>query len=64
MSPRKPSEAPKPSATEDENVICSFCGRQRNNVQLMYVGMGGAICDECILDIMAILIDNAAQNEG
>lgn len=40
---------------------CSFCGRQRNQVQMLISGTNGFICDECIEQAHGIVRENAAQ---
>lgn len=53
---------------ENNDAICGFCGRRRNEVQRMIAGLTAQICDECIalsIDALAGDPDDAtAVEEG
>ena len=33
---------------EDENLVCSFCGKTRDQVRKLIAGPGVYICDDCV----------------
>ncbi len=37
---------------------CSFCGRKRSDVQMLISGNNGFICENCIEQAHAIVVDN------
>jgi ATP-dependent Clp protease ATP-binding subunit ClpX len=41
---------------------CSFCGRKRNEVQMLISGQNGFICENCIEQAHAIVKDSV-QNQ-
>ena len=42
---------------------CSFCGRKRNEVQMLISGQNGFICENCIEQAHAIVKDGASKKE-
>ncbi|PTT42933.1 ATP-dependent Clp protease ATP-binding subunit ClpX [Chryseobacterium sp. HMWF028] len=42
---------------------CSFCGRKRNEVQMLISGQNGFICENCIEQAHAIVKDGASKTE-
>ena len=40
---------------------CSFCGRKRNEVQMLISGQNGFICENCIEQAHAIVKDGASK---
>ncbi|WP_415325461.1 ATP-dependent Clp protease ATP-binding subunit ClpX [Chryseobacterium sp. MMS23-Vi53] len=42
---------------------CSFCGRKRNEVQMLISGQNGFICENCIEQAHAIVKDTASKSE-
>nr|WP_315032731.1 ATP-dependent Clp protease ATP-binding subunit ClpX [uncultured Chryseobacterium sp.] len=42
---------------------CSFCGRKRNEVQMLISGQNGFICENCIEQAHAIVKDGASKSE-
>lgn len=40
---------------------CSFCGSKRSNVQMLISGNNGFICENCIEQAHAIVVDNATS---
>ena len=42
---------------------CSFCGRKRKEVEILISGNEGFICENCIEQAHAIVVENA-QKEG
>jgi len=43
---------------------CSFCGRKRNEVQMLISGQNGFICENCIEQAHVIVKDGAASQAG
>lgn len=41
---------------------CSFCGRNRNEVQMLISGQNGYICEGCIEQAHSIVVENAKPN--
>ena len=35
-------------STEDSELLCSFCGKNRRQVKKLIAGPGAYICDECV----------------
>lgn len=52
---KKPKAA---AAVKKEVLICSFCGKHKNQVRNLLAGPGVSICNECI-EAAVDLIDNA-----
>ena len=38
----------KVSSTEGEDTVCSFCGRKRSEVKMMFRSEDARICNHCI----------------
>ncbi|GAB4403878.1 MAG: ATP-dependent Clp protease ATP-binding subunit ClpX [Microscillaceae bacterium] len=38
-------------------LICSFCGKQKNEVMIIVSGLNGHICDECVFQAHQIVLD-------
>ncbi len=50
-----------PTKTSDnQNVVCSFCGKKRSQVALMIIGQSGNICDDCV-DVCLEIVDSDDQ---
>lgn len=43
---------------------CSFCGREKKEVNLLIAGMEGHICDNCVEQAYAIVEEELKKNEG
>ena len=43
---------------------CSFCGREKKDVNLLIAGMEGHICDNCIEQAHAIIEEEFKKNDG
>ena len=41
---------------------CSFCGKKRNEVQMLISGQDGFICENCIEQAHSIVVDNSKSN--
>ena len=39
----------------EENLECSFCGREKSETDLLIAGIGAHICDKCIEQAAGIL---------
>lgn len=62
--PSPPTTAPTPPITVDPKAtyICSFCGNKDIQVKVMIAGMNkSAICNECVVTCINILIDHAGR---
>ena len=42
---------------ENEQVKCSFCGRSKNEVDVMIAGVTGHICNHCITQAQNIVAE-------
>ncbi|PCJ89492.1 MAG: ATP-dependent Clp protease ATP-binding subunit ClpX [Flavobacteriales bacterium] len=40
---------------EEENIKCSFCGRDKRDAQVLIAGISGHICENCIVQARAIV---------
>ena len=47
------------SKTKNENIRCSFCGREKKDVNVLIAGITGHICDSCISQASAIVQEDA-----
>ena len=47
------------SKTNNENIRCSFCGREKKDVNVLIAGITGHICDSCISQASAIVQEDA-----
>ena len=43
---------------------CSFCGRHRNEVQMLISGQNGYICENCIEQAHSIVVENISDEES
>ena len=43
---------------------CSFCGRHRNEVQMLISGQNGYICENCIEQAHSIVKENVSGDES
>jgi hypothetical protein len=41
----------------EQNLICSFCGKSRFDVDLLIKGNDAFICDECVIICLEIIED-------
>ena len=44
----------------DQDVRCSFCGRQKDEVDILIAGATGHICDRCVEQAEAIVLEEAS----
>ena len=44
-----------------ENIVCSFCGRKKSEVNVLIAGISGHICDNCIGQANNIVKEEATQ---
>lgn len=47
---------------KDSNHVCSFCGKNKENVEKMIVGEGSAICNDCVDLCHNILIEDKIKD--
>jgi len=47
-----------------KEVVCSFCGRDKRDTELIVTGISGYICDRCISDAYQILKDEVMMKKG
>ena len=48
----------------DQDVRCSFCGRQKDEVDILIAGATGHICDRCVEQAEAIVLEEASTKGG
>jgi ATP-dependent Clp protease ATP-binding subunit ClpX len=53
-------------ATKDNQIKCSFCGRDKQDTQILIAGQSGHICDQCIAQATTIVKEelNAKNNSS
>lgn len=49
-------------AEDNAQVTCSFCGRNKKDVDLMISGIHAHICDKCIVQAQQILQEEVKRN--
>jgi len=49
------------AASEKREVKCSFCGRNKSDVNVLIAGVTGHICDNCITQAQSIIKEELAQ---
>lgn len=45
-----------------KDIICSFCGKDANNVEVMITGVTGNICAECVALAEEVLFEKRVKN--
>lgn len=50
--------------SKKKNQYCTFCGRGKNETQLLIAGLEGHICDACVEQAHEILSDEITTNKG
>ncbi|MEO6901749.1 MAG: ATP-dependent Clp protease ATP-binding subunit ClpX [Bacteroidia bacterium] len=48
-------------AKEDKEIKCSFCGRTKQNTEILIAGITGHICNHCVTQAQTIVKDEALQ---
>lgn len=48
-------------AKEDKEIKCSFCGRTKQNTEILIAGVTGHICNHCVIQAQTIVKDEALQ---
>jgi ATP-dependent Clp protease ATP-binding subunit ClpX len=51
-------------AKEDKEIKCSFCGRTKQNTEILIAGITGHICNHCVTQAQTIVKDEAAQRSS
>ena len=51
-------------AKDKEELICSFCARNKSQTQLLIAGLDAHICDKCILQAYGIVEDEAKKSDS
>ncbi|MFT7080858.1 MAG: ATP-dependent Clp protease ATP-binding subunit ClpX, partial [Cryomorphaceae bacterium] len=49
------------AGSEKREVKCSFCGRNKSDVNVLIAGVTGHICDNCITQAQSIIKEELAQ---
>ena len=47
----------------NDNIKCSFCGRDKQDTHVLIAGINGHICDECIAQAQGIVKEEAVVKE-
>ncbi|MFT4577023.1 MAG: ATP-dependent Clp protease ATP-binding subunit ClpX [Polaribacter sp.] len=50
--------------SKEENLECSFCGRQKSETNLLIAGIDAHICDKCIEQAGGILEEEVTEDDG
>jgi len=48
----------------DKDIQCSFCGRRKDEVEILIAGATGHICDRCVEQAEAIVLEEASAKSG
>ena len=48
----------------DKDIQCSFCGRRKDEVDILIAGATGHICDRCVEQAEAIVLEEATAKEA
>ena len=49
---------------EEKNISCSFCGRDKQDTQVLIAGINSHICDSCIQQATGIVEAEVEGNSG
>ena len=49
--------------SENEKISCSFCGRNKQDTNILIAGNSAHICDTCILQAHAIAIEDSVSKK-
>ena len=44
------------------DAVCSFCGREKENVEILIAGISGHICESCVKEADTIVQDESDKN--
>ena len=47
----------------NDNIKCSFCGRDKQDTHVLIAGINGHICDECITQAQGIVKEETVVKE-
>jgi ATP-dependent Clp protease ATP-binding subunit ClpX len=50
-------------SNKEEHLVCSFCGRDKKETNILIAGINGHICDQCIIQASSIVSEELAQQE-
>jgi len=48
----------------EKEIQCSFCGRKKQDTDLLIAGISGHICNHCVTQAQTIVRDEVKQNQG
>ena len=48
----------------EQDIQCSFCGRRKDEVEILIAGATGHICDRCVEQAEAIVLEEASAKSG
>ncbi len=51
-------------AKEEKEIKCSFCGRTKNDTDVLIAGITGHICNNCVTQAQTIVRDEMSQRSG
>ena len=51
-------------AKEEKDIKCSFCGRSKQNTDVLIAGITGHICNHCVNQAQTIVRDEIGQRAG
>ncbi len=51
-------------AKEEKEIKCSFCGRKKQETDVLIAGITGHICNHCVTQAQTIVRDELSQNSG
>ena len=46
----------------EKDAVCSFCGREKDDVEILIAGISGHICDVCVKEADTIVEDESDKN--
>ena len=50
--------------SQDDSIRCSFCGREKKDVNVLIAGITGHICDSCINQAHSIIKEEVGTNSN
>jgi len=51
-------------AKEEKEIKCSFCGRKKQETEVLIAGITGHICNHCVIQAQTIVRDEMSQSKG
>ena len=49
---------------KDSEILCSFCGRKKQDTDVLIAGITGHICNNCVTQAQTIVNEESKSNTG